>query len=50
MTPPENPPEDQRTTGDRLTDVTPLVWLILGLVTVIGFVALGVAMSVSLNG
>ena len=50
MTPPENPPKDQRTSADRLTDVSPLVWWILGLVTVVGFIALGFALSSSLNG
>ena len=50
MTPPENAPEDQRTSADRLTDITPLVWWILGLVTVVGFIALGFALSSTLNG
>ena len=40
MNPPENPPEDLRTPGDRLADVSPLVWSVLGLFVVLVFIGL----------
>ena len=36
----ENPSEDKRTTADRLSDAPPILWLILAVVLLIGFVAL----------
>ncbi len=40
MEPPENPTDKLRTTADRLSDVSPLVWLILGVSVAVGFVML----------
>ncbi len=37
MEPPENPSANLRTTADRLSDVSPLVWLVLGVSVVIVF-------------
>ncbi len=37
MVPPENLPEDLRTTGDRLADVSPMVWALLGIAVMILF-------------
>ncbi len=37
MEPPENPTANLRTTADRLSEVSPLVWLVLGVSVVIAF-------------
>lgn len=50
MGPPENPPENLRTRGDRMAEVSPVLWAVLGVVTILGFVALALFLSSSLNG
>jgi len=50
MDPPENPPENLRTRGDRLAEVSPLLWSVLAAVTVMGFIALALFLTSSLNG
>ena len=49
MQPPENPPEDLRTPADRVADVSPLVWAILGLAAVAGFIAMAFALTDLMN-
>lgn len=49
MEPPENPTDNLRTTADRLSDVSPLVWLVLGLAAVAIFTVAILEFGSSMN-
>jgi hypothetical protein len=49
MEPPENPTRNLRTSADRVSEASPLVWLVLGLATVALYAALAFGLTDLLN-